>query len=214
MGVVSVMVAAFALATFVGGCARQPAPSGEMVLPQPPPPGPAEAEQEQQPSTLAEALGGVTPPSSFELNMTMNGEEITQLVLLENGKPVKMKVDHHHEGAAIAYVDPVARKTTTYDPTDNSTFEIPFGDDESMDAMLLDADMLEQDVAILGVEDMDGVSCWVVETTAKDEEDKAKVWLDREFGLIRQLDTNGDRITFRYSRINEVAASELEVPAS
>lgn len=198
----------------LGGCPKAPEPVDEALLPEPPLPGVEQPEPAAEPSTLAEAMASVTQPSSFELKITMEGEEITQLLLMEDGKPVKMVVDHHHEGAAVVYIDFAGKKMITYNPADKSTFEIPLDEDEAMDDMLIDAEMLEQEVSILGVEDVDGVSCWVVETTAKGEEDEAKVWIDREFGLIRQLEADDEVMTFSYSRINEVDPSEFEVPAS
>lgn len=207
----------FAVAVLVGGCPKGTDTVEDVLMVDPPDtgaPDPADAPPADEPSTLAEAMASVTSPTSYELTISMQGHEVKQLVLLEDGKPVKLVVDHQHEQAGVVYADLVAKKMTTVDPTDGSTFEIPWSEDDTIADMLIGPDMLEQEVDILAVEDVDGVSCWVVETTAKGDEDTARVWIDREFGLVRQLEAEGERLSFKYSRINEVPASEFEPPAS
>jgi outer membrane lipoprotein-sorting protein len=139
---------------------------------------------------------------------------MTQRVLYENGQPAKMVMQSAELGDTLIYIDVAAKHMVIYDPSDNTAIESELDDESAGDftEILVNADNLVKEVDILSVEDVNGVSCWVVETTMEGEEAKAKVWIDREFGLIRQIDDGETPITIEYSRLNEIPEAEFEVP--
>ncbi|NLJ35201.1 MAG: hypothetical protein GX358_03015, partial [candidate division WS1 bacterium] len=144
----------------------------------------------------------------------IDGQKMTQRVLYENGQPAKMVMQSAELGDTLIYIDVAAKHMVIYDPSDNTAIESELDDESAGDftEILVNADNLVKEVDILSVEDVNGVSCWVVETTMEGEEAKAKVWIDREFGLIRQIDDGETPITIEYSRLNEIPEAEFEVP--
>ncbi len=210
MYAVPVVLAVFVVASMLVGCPKAPEPLDDALVPD----DIAGIDPTAEPTTLAEALAMVTAPNSMEIVLDIDGQKMTQRVLYENGQPAKMVMQSAELGDTLIYIDVAAKHMVIYDPSDNTAIESELDDESAGDftEILVNADNLVKEVDILSVEDVNGVSCWVVETTMEGEEAKAKVWIDREFGLIRQIDDGETPITIEYSRLNEIPEAEFEVP--
>ena len=101
---VGVVIVVIAVVAVLVGCPKQPA---ETVGERPPKPGVVAPEGEAaapggELKTLADAGTKRNANSSYELTMTMpDGEAVTQLMNLEDGKPVKMRMNHPDGGGFI-----------------------------------------------------------------------------------------------------------------
>ena len=165
-----------------------------------------------RPATVGDALKGREAVTSYEVTVTpASGRPVTQLVKLDEGKPARMKMD---EGEQWVIVDMTEETMYAYDPQQRAALKLSLaeGGMEDEDMPVRSADEFDPEVAITGGESVDEVACWVFETTGEEEAEAAKVWLDKEYGLVRQIEQAGELTKFDYSRINAVPDSEFEVP--
>jgi len=198
----------FVLMAAISGCPK--APPGDAGLVEPPMPPPEQVSDEgpsAEPGTLAEALKSVKAPDSYEMTMTMDDKEMVQLVSLKDGAVVKVVIK---DEADTIFIDMAEKTMLVYDAEDKTAMSLPMEEDEDMP--VIGTDMLEQDVEIAGSEDVDGIACWIVETTMKGEEDKAKLWIEKETGLMRKGEAEDESMVFKYDRINEVPDEEFKLP--
>ncbi len=204
-----VTLSVFVLMAVISGCPKAPSDAegpgmSEML---PPPEAVPDEGPSAEPGTLAEALKTVTAPDSYEMTMTIDDKDMVQLVALKDGVVVKIVIK---DETGPIFVDMAEKTMFAYNPEDNTAMSLPIEEGEDMPVM--GTDMLDQDVEILATEDVDGVACWVVETTAKGQDEKAKIWIDKETGLMRKGDADGEMMVFKYDRINEIADDEFELP--
>ncbi len=217
-----VVLLAVVLVAAVAGCAKKTPTAPPMIEPAPPMPGdeagtgmPADAPAEAaagEVGTLAEALKTVTPPDTVAMITTDDkGKEMTQLLSFKDGKLVKaaMVTD-----SGTLFVDFETKEALTYDLEQKMAFKIPLGEEgeEGADMPVLDASGLQQDAKIVATEDVGGAACWVMTSTMSGAEGEGKFWVDKKTGLLRKGEMQGDAIEFTFERINEVAASEFELP--
>lgn len=172
------------------------------------------------PATLAEALRQCEPPESYQLSMAVSpNQSVTELVRFENGVPVRiiMKVSDYW---FLTARDEEVRYM--YHPKDNTAFRIPLSHDELAAAMAECSDVgkaFDTEVPIIGTQMLDGVRCWVAETQGRERpgafrvwRGSIKIWVDQQYGLLRQSQFGEDITELKYSRINEVPNSEFELP--
>jgi hypothetical protein len=70
---------------------------------------------------------------------------------------------------------------------------------------------VDPNTEITGSETIDGVECWVAETT-DDEGDTVTTWVAKDNGLMQRMESDEIIITYDYEQIGEVPDSEFEVP--
>ena len=170
--------------------------------------------------TLADVWKGINTKDSYAMTMTTSdGETVTQLIKLEDGKPVKMKIDDPGgEGSVI--VDMKEQVMYMYSPGEKQAMKMAMGgqtaedEQEMMAGATLGPDSVASDVKLDATESLDGEECWVVETTTTSDEgeEQAKIWVSKALGLPVQMEAGGDTVKMTYSRFNEIADSEFELP--
>ncbi len=208
---VSMVVLMVALAVMLTGCPKAPpVDTGSPAVSRPSagPPGLAE-----EPSILGDILASRQELTSYEAELsTPDGEKITQLVKLENNAPV-MIIMKAPEGSILINME--EKVMYMYSPEENSAIKMSMeGEMGVEDTPSLGLGDFDPEGAVTGSEDLDGVACWVLETKTKGEDEVVKIWVDKEYGLLRQgIDEGGETVTFTYSRFNEVPDSEFELPA-
>ncbi len=215
-----IVVVLLVLALVLIGCAKKAAaPSGP--APQvgkpggPAPTGGAEAPAGEL-TTLADVWKGINTKDSYAMTVTTSaGETMTQLIKLENGKPVKMKMDDPGgEGSVI--VDMKEQVMYMYSPGEKQAMKRDMGGEDEQEMMagaIPGPDSVASDVKLDATESLDGEECWLVETTMSDEgEERAKIWVSKALGLPVQMEAGGDTVKMTYSRFNEIADSEFELP--
>jgi len=204
-----VTLSVFVLMAVISGCPKAPSDvEAPPMLEMPPPEAVPDEAASAEPGTLAEALNTVTAPDSYEMTMTIDDKDMVQLVALTDGVVVKVVIK---DETGTIFIDMAEKTMIAYNPEDKTATSMPMGEGEDMP--VVGTDMLDQDVEIIATEDVDGVACWVVETTAKGKDEKAKIWIDKETGLMRKGDADGETMVFKYDRINEVADDEFDLPA-
>jgi len=203
------------LAVSLSGCAKAPEgdtgavtqkPASQKAQP------PAEAKGTVESGTIADVLRGVKKPSSYEMTMAIDkNDAIKQVVMLQQGKPWKMKMESL-EDKGTTYMDFEANEMYIYSPDEGTAMRMPLkasGDDVTM----LEAGGFTDNATMLGSEKVGGLQCWVLETTDKETGDKMKAWMDKKYGLLRKVDDGKEVTMFSYDRINKVKAAEFELPA-
>lgn len=217
---VLLVIAALVLAlVFVVGCPKK----ADSVISGPPMDGPdaaAAAVGASSPATgkLAELTANRTPVTSYEVEVEMSGEEMTadempgkMLVQIADGKQSRMKVEHA-KGWVI--MDSVEGFMVAFDADEGKAMKLPVQDKEDFEManMPFRVDDIDADVDVLKTETLDGVECYVVESAPTGEEEKATIYVDKEFGLIRKMENKEGSMTLKFSRINELTDDDFKVP--
>lgn len=70
---------------------------------------------------------------------------------------------------------------------------------------------VDPDARITGSETIDGVDCWVVETTS-DEGVTTKTWFAKENGLVRRTESSEVLANYQYEQVGSMPDSEFELP--
>ncbi len=204
------------LSLLVVGCSKAPTPEGggPVAGMQPRAAGPSAAETPAgpKPDTLTQAWEGREKVTSYEMTVTeSDGEGGTMLVKLGDGTAMKMKVEVD-EGWMI--MDMAQKAMFMYDADKGVAFKLPIDQSEAEmgDMPTFTLGDFDTSVALADSEELDGIDCWVVDTTPKGAEDKVKLWVDKKHLLVRKIEEADELITFTYDRINGVADSEFDLP--
>ncbi len=221
--IVGVVVVAMALVIALSGCPRKaPEPTGAPPVVGGPPVGsPTPQVPVGELNTLADVWDKLNANSSYELTMTMpDGKVVTQLMKLEDGKPVKMRMNNP-DGSSFVLMDMKEHVIHMCAPEENMAMKMEMSASGGEGGTTSDAaervfgpDSIESDVELKTSETLDGVECWLVETTTKgtDEDTVAKIWVNKSTGLLVQMEAEGETIRMEYSRLNDIADSEFELP--
>ncbi len=216
-----VVLLAVVLVAAVAGCAKKTPTAPPMIEPAPPMPAdeagtgiPADAPAEAagEPGTLAEALKTVTPPDTVQMTgKDEKGEEMIQLLSFKDGTLVKAAMV---DDTGTVFIDLEAKEALAYNPEQKMAIKLSLDEEgeEGADMPVLAASGLQQDAKIVATEDVGGAACWVVKSTMAGAEDEGKFWVDKKTGLLRKAEMEGEAVEFALERINEVAASEFELP--
>lgn len=175
-----------------------------------------EAEEPAEDAGAAAALGVALSdvvskwPSSFVMTQTITDTEtdkktvVTSAMKMADGKPAKIKGETADGGTLIDFGEgvmyawqsggDVAMKMTI--PEDAA--ENPYAD-------------VDVDTKIVGEDLVDGVECWVTETTSNGM--TSRTWWGKDDGLIRRTEQGDTVVEFKYDQIGSVPDSEFELPA-
>ena len=161
--------------------------------------------------TLADVMANW--PESFVMTVTTENKETgetttaTAAMRMADNKPVKIKAEIPEGGFLADYEDKaiytweaggdVAMKMDTQETEEN--MEDPYT-------------AMDPDAKIVGSETIDGVECWVVETTDADG-NTVTSWLAKDNGLVQKTESDRSIETFEYDQVGSVPDSEFEVPA-
>ncbi len=223
VNIVGVVVVAMVLVIALSGCPRKaPEPTGAPPVVGGPPVGsPTPEVPAGELNTLADVWDKLNANSSYELTMTMPGGEVaTQLMKLEDGKPVKMRMNNP-DGSSFVLMDMKEHLIYMCAPEENMAIKMEMsasggegGATSDAAKMIFGPDSVESNVELKTSETLGGVECWTVNTTTKgeDEDMVAKLWVNKATGLVVQMEVAGETLKMEYSRLNGIADGEFELP--
>ncbi len=157
---------------------------------------------------------------SYIMTMTIDGKDMGKHYMkMENGKPVAMKADIP---GGTGYMLMLMDKNVTYmvDPkaktamkmeSPNKEAEGSEGEMPGMSNMPKMSDLKDLEAPAWTTDTLDGVECWK-HTTPGAAGASATVWIDKEYGLPRQMQTGKQVILHKYDKINAVPDSEFVLP--
>lgn len=215
---VGTAMAASLLAGMLAGCPGRPEPEAPIA----PDAGmPAEVTppvDEGAPSAgAASKLGDIIAlmPASFEATITITpaeGEPQTTTVALQmaDGKPLRMKTEAPEQQGTMV-VDYQQKKMYMWDEARGQGMSVPLSDAQANLPESAYADV-DPEIKISGSEVVNGVDCWVVETT-DDQGRTVTTWYAKDNGLVQKVEAENVTMTYEYSRVGDVPDSEFEVPA-
>ncbi len=210
---IAVPVAGVLAVLMAVGCAKQAAQAPQAGRPAVSKPAAKPRQAPAAPQTLGEALKGRKPINSYEFTMTSpEGNIVTQLVKLADGKPVRMKMTH---GDEWVLVDLSEKVLYAYSPQQKAAMKMAIEGDKTPEGEPIHVptpDDYDASASIVGSDTIDGSECWVVASTVKGAQEIGKVWVDKQYGLVRQVKLGSEVMKFTYSRINQVPDSEFELP--
>ena len=202
--VTAVVIALPAVVSLLVGCRATPRPEPATALPV----EPGSAENPWIGKPLDDYLATIDYPTSYELRtvtpeMTIDaarrtlvkllGGEVKTVKVIEEGRWMLIDID---AGAMCAFKDG-AEAIIKIPAADLTGFSDPTG------ATGMNGTILRSEI-------IDGRDCWVVQPSGVEARDE--VWVDKATGLVRQVKRPGAIRRFSYSRINQVANSEFELP--
>lgn len=215
---VGTAMAALLLAGVLAGCPGKPEPE---VPPAPDAGMPAEVTPPADPSTPSAAAAGklgdiiARMPASFEATITIvpaEGEPQTTTVALQmaDGKPLRMKTAAPEQPGTMV-VDYQEKKMYLWDEARGQGMSVPLSDAQANLPESAYADV-DPEIAISGSEVVEGVDCWVVETT-DDQGRTVTTWYAKDNSLVQKVEAESVTMTYEYSRVGDVPDSEFELPA-
>jgi len=155
--------------------------------------------------------------TSYEMSMDMDGQRMTHIMKLQDGKPVRMKMEMGNGGWLITLFDEKVQymynektKTAMKMPMKDQGAETPGGGSGGM--KMPDMGDLKAKAPKVKSDTVDGVDCWYFEMTGPDGK-VIQSWVDKEYGLPRQEKIGDKMIKFKFSNINSVPDSAFELPA-
>jgi len=167
----------------------------------------------EAPATIAEAGDVKWTLNTCRMVMrNAEGTQIEQFVQMKEGKPVRVRTEAN-EGWMLLDVN--ERMIYSYQPIGNllltSKAYKKVGDKVIKPPLMFVRD-LEQEAPILGEEAIDGVECWVAETTVKEGGAKVKVWIDKDYALLCQSQEGKETVRYGYDQVDEIADLQFEIP--
>jgi len=221
-GVCVVVVMMFGV---LGGCGEQ-AQETDVDVPMVDEPGaglePGETTPGEEPATaaipdsaetLADVVDSFTMPSSFRMTVDEGGETQTMVMMMDGDQAAKMRMEQEGPDASeVMIMDFAGGQMISYNTGTNEGFRLPISEEEAADAPKPYSDY-DEAAKVTGSEEIDGVDCWVLETTTMgQDEGLAQVWIGKKDGLMRQAKQGEEIATLTISDINSVPESEFEVP--
>jgi hypothetical protein len=121
-------------------------------------------------------------------------------------KPVKIRAEVAEGTAIMDYENSVM-----YSWTANSNTAMKMDLQPMDDSAANPYTDVDPEAKITGSETVDGVECWVVETS-DDQGHTATTWLAKDNGLMQRVESGEVVMTYDYEQIGGVPDSEFEVP--
>lgn len=214
---VATAIAALLLMGLLAGCPGKPEPETPLAPDAGTPPEVAPPADGSTPSAgAAGKLGDIIArmPASFEATITITpaeGQPQTTAVTLQmaNGRPLRMKTEVPEQQGTMV-VDYQQKKMFMWDAAKRQGTSMPLSDAQANLPGSAYADV-DPEVAITGSEVINGVDCWVVETT-DDQGQTVTTWYAKDNGLVQKVITESATMSYEYSRVGEVPDSEFTVP--
>ncbi|MGD9494806.1 MAG: hypothetical protein AB7Y46_00720 [Armatimonadota bacterium] len=213
-------IEAFVTLALIGGCARQ---AEEPQVVQPPPNVAAQSPDLEEPQaaapsggehTLGQVMATIKRPTSFVMIVVRSegtdapppGARIT--MRMDGDKLAQMRTEDEN-GQRVMIVDLIEDVVYIYDTSTNQGLRLP--SDEQRPTEAPDPyEAYKPELRILGSEEIERIDCWVVETASGQSE--GKMWVGKQDGLMRQIQSPELTAVYRYTQINSVPDSAFEVP--
>ncbi len=187
--------------------AMPPGDTGEAM------PGGEAPDTQAEPQTLADIMKRW--PSSFVMKMTIEDTESGQthetVMTMKMGDegPEKIKMQAAEELGTMV-IDYQEKMMYAWDEGEGQGMQVPLTEAEAQDPAN-PYDNADPNAKITGSETVDGVDCWVVETSEDGE--TVTSYVAKDTGLVKKVEHPRGTITYEYAQINEVPDSAFEVPS-
>ncbi|MCD6351985.1 MAG: hypothetical protein J7M26_07690 [Armatimonadetes bacterium] len=230
-GWVVLLAAVAVVALLVAGCGKKaqpeaqapvasttPAPGATTEAPAASAPGsataeaPAEASAEASDadSAVARLVKNRQGLRSYEMVTEFQGETQRMFVKFDKGNVTHTKIETPEQ---VMYFDMTTKEHYMYDPKTKTAVKLPVTQDDTDIAdmsKLPPADEIKKMAAEWDSTTLNGVDCWTF--TTQEGTEKAQVWVDKEYGLPRQMKMGEHTVAFTYKNMNKVPDSEFELP--
>jgi len=210
--ILGVALVAFVIFSSLGGCSKAKRTSGEVTGP-----APQVAAKPSGPAGIAAELKAKRESiKSYIMSMDMGGGKMTQTIKFENGQPIRMKIDLGGGGWMLVQKDKQVQYM--YDPKSKTAMKIPINETKGgapgkVPGMKSpDLDEFKNLKTKVKSETVDGADCWLFELSEPNQ-GSVKSWVDKQNGLVRQMEIGGKITKINYDQINSVPDSEFELPA-
>lgn len=159
---------------------------------------------------LADVIGKW--PSSFIMTATIeekdSGTTHTSTVAMKMGEtePLRMKTEMDEGGMIMDYEDDVMY---TWDAASGVAMKMDIPETE--EGTPNPYEDIDPDTRITGSETINGVDCWVAETT-DDDGNTITTWVAKDNGLMQRMESDDVIVNYEYEQIGSVPDSEFELP--
>jgi hypothetical protein len=208
------LIAALAVSMFAGCSKGQKGVSSSTSPGNPTAGGMAKSAPAVSGNPVAQIFAKQKAMSSYVQIMDVNGRTVRSEVKLQDGKPIRIKIDTGENGMVLVQYD----KKIEYivDAKTNTAMEMPAtsplqggatsGGQSSMSSMSDAAKMKNMKATD---DTLDGVDCWKVTRTDSD----VVFWSEKRNGLAVQIERGAQITKLKYEQLNSVPDSEFELPA-
>ena len=207
-----VALVAFVILSSLGGCSKAKRTGGEVTGPTP-----QVAPKRSGPAGIAAELKAKRESiSSYIMSMDMDGKMMTQAMKFENGQPIRMKIDMGDGSWMLVQNDKQVQYM--YDPKSKTAVKIAVKESQTgapgkvPGVKSPDLDEFKNLKTEVKSETVDGADCWLFDLS-QEGQGSMKSWVDKDHGLVRQVEMGGKIMKIQYDRINSVPDSEFELPA-
>lgn len=201
------MIVALLIVGLLAGCSKTK-PVGQAVTP------PAVKKPAGNAGIFAELTQKRARLKSYVQVMDMGGRQAKHAMKLENGKPVAMKMQMAPGGGWILVLMD-EKVQYTYDPNSKTAMKMSMGDSQpeqgKAPAGLKVPKLEDMKTPTMSSDTVDGVDCWKIVSPSLGGDNSA-VWMDKEYGLARQMQTGQTITKIQYEQINAVPDSEFQLP--
>ena len=209
--ILGVALAAFVILSSLGGCSKAKRTGGEVTGPTP-----QVAPKRSGPAGIAAELKAKRESlKSYVMSMDMDGKMMTQAMKFENGQPIRMKIDMGDGSWMLMQKDKQVQYM--YDPKSKTAVKIPINETKGEAPGKVpgvkspDLDEFKDLKTEVKSETVDGADCWLFELSEPNQ-GSMKSWVDKDHGLVRQVEMGGKIMKVNYDQINSVPDSEFELP--
>jgi outer membrane lipoprotein-sorting protein len=207
-----VALIALVILSSLGGCSKAKRTGGEVAGPTP-----RVAAKSSGPAGIAAELKTKRESvKSYVMSMDMGGKMMTQTIKFENGQPIRMKIDLGAGGWMLVQKDKQVQYM--YDPKSKTAMKMTMKETKGEAPGKVpgmkspDLDEFKNLKTEVKSETVDGADCWLFELS-QEGQGSVKSWVDKDHGLVRQMEMGGKIMKINYDQINSVPDSEFELPA-
>jgi len=201
------MIVPLLIVGLLAGCSKTK-PVGQAVTP------PAAKNPAGSAGALADLGQKRASVMSYVQIMDIGGRQTKQAMKFTNGKPVAMKMQMAPGGGWILVLLD-KQVEYTYDPKTKTAMKMSMGGNGSEQgkppAGLKIPKLEDMKAPTVSSDTVDGVECWKIVSPSLGSDNSA-VWMDKEYGLVRQMESGGTITKIQYEQINAVPDSEFQLP--
>ncbi len=204
------------LVVLMAGCGKKDADVTEGPGPVPPPVAetpskPVAPAAPAAPKALSgDAWADMASPrkavKSYTMVMDVGGVATMQSMKLADGVPVAMKMDMGDRGWVLTQFD--KKVQYVFNPQTKVAMKTPLPQDTNIKGeMDKQIGKFKKEGVKVTNDTVDGLACWKVATA------EGAAWMDKNYGLPRQMESGGKVTKLKYEAINAVPDSVFQLPA-
>lgn len=210
--VLAILIVGLVSAMLAAGCGKKQqasAPASGVTASAPSAEATVDAPKSSSPADQLKSVQGKL--TSYEMSSGTGGQKMTQWMKIENGKPLRIKSDMGAMGWSLLQFD--NKVQYTFDPKTQIAMKMPLnvpknapGGNSGIPGST------GASIPKITSGSLDGADCWVSESNVAGA-GTIKAWMDKDYGLARQVQMGDKVMKFSYDKINSVPDSEFELPA-